>query len=116
MVKARREVLAFALIAVLVFSALSYQRAFADGLTQENLPPASVGNRNASLFVKISPPILTTESKQDAFMQFRLFDANNNQTIPHTTYNIRVTKGVADNNSKPIMQDFFHSHDGLLTL
>ena len=34
-------------------------QAFGDGLTQENLPPASVGDREASLFIKISPPILT---------------------------------------------------------
>lgn len=114
MVKARREVLAFALIAVLVFSALSYQRAFADGLTQENLPPASVGDRNASLFVKISPPILTSESRQNAFMQFRLFDANNNQTIKFTTFYIEVTKGI--DNSKSIMHDFFQTENGLLTL
>jgi hypothetical protein len=113
-VKARREVLAFALIAVLVFSAWSYQRAFADGLTQENLPPASVGDRNASLFVKISPPILTTESRQNAFMQFRLFDANNNQTIKFTTFYIEVTKGL--DNSKSIMHDFFQTESGLLTL
>jgi len=113
-VKASREVLAFALIAVLVFSALSYQRAFADGLTQENLPPASVGDRNASLFVKISPPILTTETQQNAFMQFRLFDANNNQTIKFTTFYIEVTKGT--DNSKSIMHDFFQTENGLLTL
>lgn len=114
MVKAGREILAFALIIVLVFSAISYQRAFADGLTQENLPPANFGNRNASLFVKISPPILTTESRQNAFMQFRLFDTNNNQTIKFTTFYIEVTKGI--DNSQSIMHDFFQSENGLLTL
>src|SRR5919206_5163650 len=67
-----------------------YQKAYADGLTQENLPPATVGNRQASLFVKVSPPILvsTSTTKQDTFMQLRLFDANNNQTIQHVTYEI----------------------------
>ncbi|HJT48909.1 MAG TPA: hypothetical protein VJ729_12070, partial [Nitrososphaeraceae archaeon] len=48
------------------------QKAYADGLTQENLPPASVGNRKASLFIKVNPPILTTDNRQDAYMQFRL--------------------------------------------
>ena len=61
-------------------------KAYADGLTQENLPPASVGNRQASLFVKINPPILTTDSKGNAYMQFRLFDQKDNQTIQHVTY------------------------------
>ena len=50
------------------------QTIYGDGLTAENLPPATVGDRQASLFVKISPPILTTESQENAFLQFRLFD------------------------------------------
>jgi hypothetical protein len=48
------------------------QKAYADGLTQENLPPASVGNRQASLFVKVNPPFLTTDNRQDAYMQFSI--------------------------------------------
>jgi hypothetical protein len=48
-------------------------------------------------------------------MQFRLFDANNNQTIKWVTYNIEVTKGIAEG-GKPIMQDFFQAPNGLLTL
>ena len=43
-----------------------FQKAYADGLTQENLPPASVGNRKASLFVKVNPPILTTDNRQSS--------------------------------------------------
>src|SRR6476620_8158443 len=98
-----------------------YQKAYADGLTQENLPPATVGNRQASLFVKVSPPILVSTSKQDTFMQFRLFDAVNNQTIQHVTYDISVFRGAAGSSSttttdKPLLRDFFHAHNGLLTL
>src|ERR687884_1140222 len=103
------------------------QKAYADGLTQENLPPASVGNRKASLFVKVNPPILTTDNRQDAYMQFRLFDANNNKTIQHVTYEITVNKGTLLSSSsssspssfgsqKPLLRDFFHAHNGLLTL
>jgi hypothetical protein len=101
------------------------QKAYADGLTQENLPPASVGNRQASLFVKVNPPFLTTSNRQDAYMQFRLFDANNNKTIQHVTYEITVTKGTTASssssssssaNQKPLLRDFFHAHNGLLTL
>src|SRR5918912_675754 len=103
------------------------QKAYADGLTQENLPPASVGNRKASLFVKVNPPILTTDNRQDAYMQFRLFDANNNQTIQHVTYEITVNKGTllsfssstfssSLSGQKPLLRDFFHAHNGLLTL
>jgi len=52
----------------------SLQQVKADGIFQENLPPATVGNRVASLFTKISPPILTSESKQNALFHLRLFD------------------------------------------
>jgi hypothetical protein len=96
-----------------------FRKTYADGLTQENLPPASVGNRKASLFVKVNPPILTSDNRQDAYMQFRLFDANNNKTIQHVTYQITVTRGATESssiNQKPLLLDFFHAHNGLLTL
>jgi len=93
------------------------QRAYADGLTQENLPPASLGNREGSLFVKISPPIYTTATEGDAYMQFRLFDAKTNETVQHVTYDITVNKGANPvEGEKPLVRDFFHAHNGLLTL
>ncbi|MGH9975534.1 MAG: hypothetical protein ACRD8Z_06820, partial [Nitrososphaeraceae archaeon] len=108
--------LTFALI-VLVFENVYTQQAHADGLTQENLPPASLGNREGSLFVKISPPIYTTTSEGDAYMQFRLFDAKTNETIQHVTYDITVNKGANPaEGEKPLVRDFFHAHNGLLTL
>ena len=113
----------FTTTVITVLSLYFNQKAFGDGLTQENLPPASVGNRQASLFVKVNPPILTTDNRQDAFMQFRLFDAKNNQTIQHVTYEITITKGINATSSsstqqqqQPLLQDFFHAHNGLLTI
>jgi hypothetical protein len=130
-----RNILPYCLVLFIVFQLLFFsvvrynfaQKAYADGLTQENLPPASVGNRKASLFVKVNPPILTTDNRQDAYMQFRLFDANNNQTIQHVTYEITVNKGTllsssssssspSSSGQKPLLRDFFHAHNGLLTL
>ena len=50
-------------------------------------------------------------------MQFRLFDASNNQTIQHVTYKIDVTSGTTSSSTeKPLLLDSFHSHIGLLTL
>ncbi|MGH9983035.1 MAG: hypothetical protein ACRD8W_03665 [Nitrososphaeraceae archaeon] len=96
---------------------LPIERAYADGLTQENLPPASLGDREGSLFVKISPPLYTTESKENAFMQFRLFDANTNETIEFVTYDITVSKGTTPSaDEEPLLRDFFQSPSGLLTL
>jgi hypothetical protein len=118
-VKTCQEVLSFALVVVLVLSALSvalsYREAFADGFTQENLPPASLAGRSAQLFVKINPPILTTASQQDAYMQLRLYDSNNNQTIKNTAYYIEVTKGTSSS-AKSLMHDTFLAENGLLTL
>ncbi len=93
------------------------QKAYADGLTSENLPPVSIGNRQISLYLKVNPPILTPAAAHNAYMQFRLFDISNNQTIQHVTYEIAVTSGTtASSTEKPLLLDSFHSHIGLLTL
>ncbi|HEU4445022.1 MAG TPA: hypothetical protein VFR94_10140 [Nitrososphaeraceae archaeon] len=92
------------------------QAIYGDGLTAENLPPATVGDRQASLFVKISPPILTTESQENAFLQFRLFNERDNQTIKFVTYEIAIRKADAPQDSRPLLRDFFHAPNGLLTI
>jgi hypothetical protein len=98
-------------------SYLLTQKAYADGLSVENLPPASVGNRQLSLYLKVNPPILTTTNGKSAYMQFRLFNAINNQTIQHVTYLITVTRGTSSSvTQRPLLVDFFHAHNGLLTL
>jgi hypothetical protein len=91
-------------------------RSYGDGLTAENLPPATVGDRKASLFVKISPPVLTTESQGNAFLQFRLFDGRNNQTIKFVTYEISIRKANTPPDSRPLLRDFFQAPNGLLTI
>jgi hypothetical protein len=92
------------------------QKAYADGLTAENLPPATVGDREAGLFVKINPAILTSESQENAFLQLRLFDERNNETIQHVTYEIAIRRANATEDSRPLLRDFFHAHSGLLTI
>ena len=42
---------------------------------------ATLGDRNANLLVQVNPPILTDARRNDAYILFRLYDANNNQTI-----------------------------------
>ncbi|MGB8933935.1 MAG: hypothetical protein WCC17_02365, partial [Candidatus Nitrosopolaris sp.] len=92
-------------------------KAYADGLSVENLPPVSVGNRQLSLYLKVNPPILTTAASHGAYMQFKLFDASNNQTIQDVTYLITVTRGTGSSTiQKALLLDFFHSNNGLLTL
>jgi hypothetical protein len=85
--------------------------AYGDGLTQENLPPASFGDRQAALFIKISPPILTKETVGDTYVQLRLFDAKTNESVPHTSYFLSVWK-----DDKLLLRNLFHAHYGELTL
>jgi hypothetical protein len=91
------------------------KKVYADGLWMETFPPASIGNRDASLFVRVNPPVLVTGSDQNAYLQLRLFDAKTNQTIQWTTYYITITKGAATD-AGPILTGLFTSQDGLLTL
>ncbi|MGI0011459.1 MAG: peptidase, partial [Nitrosopumilaceae archaeon] len=85
--------------------------AYGDGLTMENLPPASVGNRQASLFIQVSPPILTADTAQDTFLKLRLFDANNNQTIQSNSFFVKVTK-----DDQLLMRELFYTKSGVLTI
>jgi hypothetical protein len=98
------------LIFTIVMSSIPY-RAFGDGFTQENLPPASVGNRNVQLFIKLSPPIITSDLTTPRYIYMRLFDANTNETIVHDSFFISVTK-----HNQLLLRDLFHTHTGELTL
>jgi len=85
--------------------------AFGDGFTMENLPPASVGNRNVQLFIKLTPPIITSDTSQPREIYLRLFDANTNETIIHDSFFISITR-----HDQLLLQDLFHTHTGELTL
>ncbi|HEY9399157.1 MAG TPA: hypothetical protein VIP29_04590 [Nitrososphaeraceae archaeon] len=83
----------------------------ADGLFEENLPPASVGDRQASLYTKISPPVLTSDTLQNAFFQLRLFDSKTGNNITNVNYFLTIYK-----EDKLLMRELFYSKDGPLTL
>ena len=85
--------------------------AFPDGLFEEKLPPASVGDREASLYTKINPSILTSDSKENAFFELRLFDAKTDENIKFVSYFITVEK-----DDQLLMRDLFHSPTGPLKL
>ncbi|MGI0052265.1 MAG: hypothetical protein ACRD8K_11055 [Nitrososphaeraceae archaeon] len=84
---------------------------FGDGLFQEELS-ASMAGRDLSLLIKMSPPVVTTDtlkSGQTPLIQFRLSDTAKNDTINHVTYLIEIEK-----NGKRLLLDTFHSHTGNL--
>lgn len=99
----------FILFNILLLNPIDY--AFSDGLFEERLPPASVGDREASLYTKINPPILTSDTKENAFFELRLFDAKTDETIKFVSYFIAVEK-----NDQLLMRDLFHSPTGPLKL
>lgn len=88
--------------------------AYADGLFMEQFN-ASLKGRDARLAVSVNPPILTSETLQDAYVQFRLFDANTNGTIKFSTFAITIEKGAGEN-AMLLLRDVFHTESGLLTL
>lgn len=107
----RRKNISILVAAMLLVPMFSANNASGDGLTQENLPPASFGNRQAALFVKISPPILTQDTVGDTYLQLRLFDAATNQPVQHTSFFLSVWK-----DDKLRLRNVFHGHSGEVTI
>ena len=85
-----------------------------DGLFQEQLS-ASLGTRKADLLIKMSPPVVTTETlknlSQKPVIQFRLFDSNTDQSFKHVTYLITIEK-----EGKTLLTNWFHDHNGDLRI
>lgn len=84
-----------------------------DGLFEEKLPPASLGDRKIALSTKIYPPLLTNETLDiQKYVQFGLTETNlANKSIPHVYYYVTITK-----DDKLLLKELFHSHSGNLTL
>src|SRR5215213_8320097 len=107
-----------ATITVILISSFSLimpmKPAFGDGLFMEQLS-ASFGNRKADLLIKMTPPVVTTETlqtqSQKPIIQFKLFDSNTKEGIKHVTYFITIEK-----NGKVLLSDWFHDHKGDLKL
>jgi hypothetical protein len=95
-------------------SIIPIKTAFGDGLFMEELS-ASFGNRKADLLIKMTPPVVTTETlqtqDQKAVIQFKLFDTNTREGIKHVTYFITIEK-----DGKKLLADMFHDHNGDLKI
>src|SRR2546430_2780206 len=82
--------------------------AFAAELGQLYVPPASLGNRTANLFIDITTSDIEKSAK---YLHLRLYDPNNNQTFQHVTFLLNITK-----QNQILLKDMFHSHSGLLAI
>ena len=95
-------------------SIIPIKTAFGDGLFMEELS-ASFGNRKADLLIKMTPPVVTTETlqtqNQKPVIQFKLFDSNTREGIKHVTYFITIEK-----DGKKLLSNWFHDHNGDLRL
>ena len=113
----------FLLSIILIFSLISSplltffvfsKSVYGDGLFMEQLS-ASLGDRKADLLIKMTPPIVTTDTiselDEKPTVQFRLTDSNTNQTLKAVTYFITIEK-----DGKQILADWFFNPDGNLII
>ncbi len=94
--------------------AFTFSNVFGDGLFMEELA-GSLGDRQANLLIKMSPPVVTTEliqkESQKPVIEFKLYDAKTNQTFKEVTYFITIEK-----NGKQLLADWFYNPKGDLLL
>lgn len=98
------------LLVTVIFSSLP-RNAFGDGFAMENLPPASVGNRQVQVFIKLNPTILYSNSGVQPTVFFRWFDANTNETLQHISFFLTITK-----HGQLLFRELLHTHTGILNV
>ena len=103
----------FLLFALIPSSIFHPMIVFGDGLFMEELS-ASFGDRKADLIIKMTPPVVTTETlnqNQKPVIQFKLYDPTTNEGYRHVTYFITIEK-----DGKRLLSDWFHDHKGDLKI
>ena len=105
----------FLLVSLIPSSTILHPKAaFGDGLFMEELS-ASFGDRKADLIIKMTPPVVTTETlknqNQKPVIQFKLYDPATNEGYKHVTYFITIEK-----DGKKLVSDWFHDHKGDLKI
>ena len=103
-------IIPFLLVTIIILIP-NIQKVSSDGLFEETLPPASIGDRAASIYTKISPPVLTSDALENAFFQLRLFDSNTGNNISNVNYFLTINKG-----DEVLFRELFYSKEGPLTL
>jgi len=108
------SILLLLLLSLVPSSTLYPKAVFGDGLFMEELS-ASFGDRKADLIIKMTPPVVTTETlknqNQKPVIQFKLYDPTTNEGYKHVTYFITIEK-----DGKKLISDWFHDHKGDLKM
>jgi len=64
---------------------------YGHGLGGETLPPITIGDRNATLAIEISPSKYDPENPEN-FVTLRLFESNTQAIIEHVTFILELKK------------------------
>ncbi|MEM3084111.1 MAG: hypothetical protein QXP61_03380, partial [Nitrososphaerales archaeon] len=68
-----------------------------------------VGNKRLSLTIDMKPAFLDGETEGTSVIRLR--EIANDRTIPHVTFNIKLMRA-----SELLFDEYFHSHDGMLSI
>lgn len=98
-----------ALIIVAVFS-MSEIQVFGHGVGGETLPPVSIGNRNATLFLNVMPPTFDPQNAE-YYISANFYETNTQAVIEHVTYKIEMSK-----DGKTVFSETFHDDAGNLNI
>jgi hypothetical protein len=110
MLKFEMNYVCFGLIVLGALFLVPSQNVFGHGIGAETLPPVTVGNRNASIELSISPPVFDPNDPEQRIL-VRFFDADSDAIIEHVTYIIELTK-----DNERIFRYMFHDELGNLIL
>jgi len=103
----------FCLILSFLLSSISViqNKSFGDGLSEEQLPPFTMDDKQVVLYTKVSPSIMTTHNTQDRFIEVRLIDYETEETVQNVTYLI-----VLEKDNHQLIKDLFSSELGPLRI
>ena len=97
-------------VCFLVFFVSFFQTVYGHGFGGETLPPITVGDRNATIYLAIQPEVFDPNAEEEN-IQVRFFDADSGAVIEHVTYMIELSKG-----DQRIFRYMFHDEYGNLFL
>ncbi|RDJ36916.1 MAG: peptidase [Crenarchaeota archaeon] len=84
--------------------------AFGHGIGGETLPPVTIGDRNATIYLEIEPPVYDPNAGEQRIL-IRFFDADTDAVIEHVTYMVELKK-----DDKRIFRHMFHDDLGNLIM
>ena len=100
--------LQLASIIFLIICGVSVNSVFGHGLGGEMLPPTTIGDRDATLSIDVSPSTFDPENPEN-FVTLKLFDSNTEAIIEHVTFILELKK-----DGERIFRYMFHDELGNL--